>query len=627
MAIELLKKEISEKIAAGEVVERPASVVKELVENSIDAGSSDIEIELVQNGLRSIRITDNGSGIAKDQVKKAFLRHATSKVKTADDLDRIGTLGFRGEALAAIAAVSRTRVITRTRDNDFAVSYMIEGGEEVSFSDAGGDVGTSIIVSDLFYNTPARMKFLKKDTSEGNAVQQIAEQLALSNPEISFRLIRDGKRVLSTPGNGDLYSAIYSVFPKDLSENLFGVHNYSDNIVTVSGFCGKPEVSRKSRGFQYSFLNGRYVKSSTITAAVEQAFRNYQMAGHFPVYLLNVTLPFEDVDVNVHPTKTEVRFKDDKMVFQSVYHSVSNALSSSSTYSQHIPTQKTFSSLPEESVVTEIPPEPLQTSFLASPNDGAEHPKSFLSLSLDNKNEDGNQMLRSPSDSFTSVDKRGVVTEEATLKTRKIDLDIDPKPISKSVGFTNSVFLRVIGELFETYILCEAGPAFLVIDKHAAHERILFEEIRNRKLRSEKQVLLIPEIVTVTAEEKSILLESIEQLDSAGFIIDEFGSNEIAIREAPLYFTGKKSAGALQEIAAMLLKGSVSPEPEEKLWLLHSISCRAAIKAGHKTSIQEMTMLAEKLLSGSLPAYCPHGRPIYWQLTKKEIEKQFGRIQ
>ena len=620
MAIVVLPLELSEKIAAGEVVDRPASVVKELVENSIDAKATSIEVEIVSNGLSSIRITDNGTGIDEEDVKTAFLRHATSKVRKEENLYSIETLGFRGEALAAIAAVSKVKLITRTKDSDTAVYFCIEGGQEKEYDNTGADYGTTIIVSDIFYNTPARMKFLKKDVSEGNAVSSLLQQLALSHPEISFKFIRDKKTVFTTPGDGSLFSAIYSLLPREISNNLIEVTESENNYgIIVTGFIGKPEISRKSRAFQYTFVNRRYVKSPTIIAAVEQAFKSMNISAGFPAFVINVSLPYDTVDVNVHPAKTEVRFSNEHEVFLNVHRSVTYTLSKlSSTVSPIVKNREFFLNVTS----TEL------TKNNEKDNTSADGMFTNLSMrpSTPHVNTSG-QQFKTLEQYVNEIRDRKEKVDDEHIESNYFHNDMvrETSEIKNETVDFNDNELKIIGELFELYILASVNDKFIIIDKHAAHERILFEEIKNTNLSEAKQTLLESKIITVTPEEKQVLIDNVSILDKLGFTIEEFGENEIAVREIPMYFTGKDEGGAVLKVAEQLSLGVDNPKTEEGLWLLKSISCRAAIKAGHKTTVQEMLEITKKILFSEIPKYCPHGRNVYLIVAKQEIDKRFGR--
>ena len=602
--IELLDKSVCELIAAGEVVERPSSVVKELVENAIDAGSDKIEVELKRNGLEQIRVTDNGSGIEKSDVKTAFLRHATSKIRSSSDLETISTLGFRGEALAAICAVSRVRLITKTNNSDFGIVYMIEGGEETGFDEVGAPDGTSIFVNELFYNTPARMKFLKTDVHEGNAVEATVEQQALAHPEIAFKLIRDGRTAFQSPGSGDLFSAVFSVFPREVSQNLIEI-THLDEKIKVYGLVSKPSAARASRSYQYIFVNGRFVKSKNLSVAVEEACRSLVIAGKYPCFALNIVLPFEDVDINVHPAKTEVRFKNDRVVFSAVYSSVKSALNE---FSKKLPDSV-------ERAVEEIKETKIEADEKTPTLD-------LFSTTFEEKKTDNNEEIDSNKSFFEYIPE---------------------KPAEKTVDFINVCFeqetdkyvaeslvddspLEVIGEAFDTYVIARCGEDILFVDKHAAHERILYEKIKNSELESVRQILIEPVVVSLSREEKNAVLEHEKEFYNIGFVIEDFADKDVAVREIPTYFPQKAIADAIVRAAAKLVENGGDISTKEREWLLHSSACRAAIKAGNKSSRAELVSLLNDILDGSIPKYCPHGRPVFVALSRKELEKRFGRI-
>lgn len=617
--IRLLTKEVRDLIAAGEVVERPASVVKELVENAIDAGGDVIEVEIRRSGLELIRVTDNGCGIARDEVQAAFLRHATSKVRQAGDLEQISTLGFRGEALAAIASVSSVRLVTKTQDAQHATEYTAEAGEETGLGDTGAPGGTSVYVCDLFFNTPARMKFLKKDVYEGNAVATITEQLALSHPEIAFRFVRDGKAVFSTPGDGDLFSAVFSLFPRDVTADMIQVTPL-DERVRVWGYLSAPQKARASRSLQYVFVNGRFIKSRSVAAAAEEACKNLIMQGKHPSFVLNIALPEQDVDVNVHPAKTEVRFKNDRDVFSAVYAAVKLAVTQ---YAGDFQRQTAPDPQPQD------PPTPLAPGAQEAPPDErpAGQPRSFLAFVPDTTEQKRQTQ--------TTLEQAASVYD--TTKYRKLDIEYErPVPRQPETWTASGDIaeeepaceIRVLGELFGTYIVAQYGDTALFIDKHAAHERILFDRLeKSGEEAPARQILLEPVIVVLSRDEKQALLEGSETLARIGFLADDFGETEVAVREAPTYLSLRGVAGAVTEIARKMAAQSSDITARELEWLLHSAACRAAIQAGHKTSIQEMTRLAADILTGTAPKYCPHGRPVYFSMDKREMEKRFGRIQ
>ncbi len=631
--INVLPKSIAELIAAGEVVERPASIVKEAIENSIDAGATHITVEIQRGGITYIRINDNGCGIAYDDVPKAFLRHATSKIEKAVDLDSISTLGFRGEALAATSAVSRVELFTKTADEDFGTHYKIEGGEEILYEEVGCPDGTTLIVRDLFYNTPARMKFLKKDVSEGTTVAAVVERQALSHPEIAFKLIRDGKQTLSTSGDGKLSSAVYSVLGREISGTLIPVDLTLDGI-KVTGLVCKPIACRASRAYQFTFLNGRYVQSGTVTAACEQAYKNSAMVGKFPVFVLCVGVPFETVDVNVHPAKTQVRFSDEKRVFTAVYNAVKNAILSGDTRPQltvEQPRRNTFLHMTTE--------EYRQTAVNLPTQEKSETLKE--SVTQPQKNEDVKPQIESTrlkSDN-TPFFLRDEFKPNASQKVNiSVDVEKDePKVEQKAIEqpevslqeeekeYAPKEEIKLIGEAFNTYIAVQKGESIFLIDKHAAHERILFNQLKaNHTI--ESQVLLIPVSVKLIGDEYSAVVNNISLLAEYGFEVEDFGNESVMVRAIPAMLQKDDAEGIIIEAAKSLAeKGSVSLDRIDDI--LHSVACKAAIKAGYTTSDTERLNLAIKVLNDRDVMYCPHGRPVAFEIKKYSLEKYFGRIQ
>ena len=624
--INVLPKNVAELIAAGEVVERPASVIKELIENSIDAGATTITVEIQNGGISYMRITDNGCGILGEDVPLAFLRHATSKIKEGNDLNFISTLGFRGEALAAVSSVSRVEMLTCSENEEIGTHYMIEGGQEVLYEEAGCPKGTTIIIRDLFYNTPARMKFLKKDVSEANACAAVVDRIALSHPEISIKFIRDGKQTLNTSGDGQIKSAVYSVLGREFANSLISCQGEHGGI-TVSGLICKPVACKPTRNNQFTFLNGRLVRSGTIIAAVEQAYKNSAMIGKFPVFVLYVNVPFDTVDVNVHPAKTEVRFSDEKRIFESVYASVKNALSQGDTRPEIKMTQPTFNRFermtteqfkqtvikteaPKE-VVTPIKPKPVVE--VVKPT--VDTPKTFTFHSTKNQ---------SFADTYSFVGENGQktvpiyapsVTEKAVLIEKEIETIIDEdKPV-----------ITVIGQAFNTYIIAQMGDSIFMIDKHAAHERILFNKLKAQH-KVEVQALLTPITANLQKDEYNAITSNLDLLLNAGFEIEDFGSSSVVVRAIPTTLIGEDIVSLLSEMAESL-KNTKSVQIEREENLFHTVACKAAIKAGSHTTTAEMKDLAEKVLLSKDIMYCPHGRPVAYEIKKRELEKQFGRIQ
>lgn len=632
--INILPKEVYQLIAAGEVVERPSSVVKEMIENSVDAGAKNITVEIKNGGSTYIRITDDGCGIARSEVKKVFISHATSKIKVSDDLDKIGTLGFRGEAMASISAVAKVQLLTRTPDEEIGTRYEIAGGQELDFSDAGCPVGTTIVVADIFFNTPARMKFLKKDVTEANAVAGVVERIAVSHPEISFRFIRDGKQTLITSGNGDLKSTIYSVFGREFANSLIPV-DYEINNMRVSGFVTKPSMSRKSRGMQFFFINSRLVKSQTAMAALEQAYRNSIMVGRFPGCVLNIECNSSFVDVNVHPAKIEVRFANEKPVFELVYYGVKNAIEMLDTpkeahFSAPRPTQTTVNGKidffkPKEEVPTQMQfkqeSNPDDFWRVASPD--VVRDKSPKSEEAQNYVEESTTTAKLDLSKFT---KPATSNEQQANNESETQEQTKPLPKKKKAESLEVPDFRLVGEIFKTYIIIEMDGDCYMIDKHAAHERMNFEALK-ASTEIASQVLLSPVAVRLSREEYNAVLSNLDLYSKCGFAIEDFGNSTVLVRECPSILDGEDVSGLVEETASKLLDGKTDITPEQMDWIFHSASCRAAVKAGDKTSPYEMELFVKKLLANPNIRYCPHGRPVMIKLSKYDIEKQFGRIQ
>ena len=640
--INILPKHIAELIAAGEVVERPSSIVKEIMENAIDAGADKITLEIKRGGITYIRITDNGCGIDRDNIRKAFISHATSKISTADDLNAICTLGFRGEALASIAAVSRVEVMTRGEGEEVGTRYCIEGGEETLLDDAGCPKGTTLIVRDLFYNTPARMKFLKKDVSEGNAVAAVVDRIALSHPEVSVRFIRDSKDVLFTSGDGKLENAIYKTLGKDFASTLIPC-DYELEGVRVSGFISKPFNARPNRMMQYFFLNDRFIKTRTGMVALEEAYKNSIMVGKFPACVLNIHIAPGAVDVNVHPSKTEVRFANEKLIFNAVYYCAKSALQQGDTRVQANFKQKVgrqFMPKPNEGRQIKIYEQQLeQVKKESLPKEdfwGKTTSEEFVKLSEPKKTE---KITFNDSSEFSlkkdeEPDLIPVFKPVEEAKTPVIETVEEAVPEVKAEQPASEVEevktepepYRVIGEAFKTYILVEQGKKLLIIDKHAAHERMLFEKLRANNGEIETQMLLAPVTVTLSKEEYSAVLDNLELLDKAGYRVEDFGGGMVIVSECPTAVADADLAEVVMELAGYLVNNRRELIPEKLDWIYHSTACRAAIKAGDKTSEYELEKFVEKLLNDPDIRYCPHGRPVLIEMSKYEIEKNFGRV-
>ena len=682
--IRVLDKHTAELIAAGEVVERPASVIKELVENAIDAGAGKITVTIEAGGVRFMEVSDDGSGIEAEYIGKAFIRHATSKIETEDDLMHIHTLGFRGEALASIASVARVEVLTKTEPDEFACVYRIEGGEELGMEPGARGVGTTIRVRDLFYNTPARMKFLKKDASEGTFVADVVSHAALSHPEISFKFVREGKVQYVTPGDGQLRSAAYTVLGKEFARDLIPVE-CTTGYYRVHGLITPPKCCRASRGMQIFYINGRYVKNRTIMAALEGAFKGTTMQGKFPGGILMLEMPADLVDVNVHPAKTEVRFAREGDVFDAAYYAVKSALAQPGTGERRFAFEETAAAAaPARTPEPEIPPVKQNSctglaavvSGQAAP--GAPQKRGAEADILENVPPPvrkpavgGAETLQMRSPMCTAgfrtawADESGLdirpqepeaqqrpqstagdqpepamepaarISAKANAQAPAPEEPVPPEPpqYADEIGIQQTFLeepdedpLEYVGELFRTYILAQRGDEVCLIDKHAAHERILYEKLAGSYGSVAGQLLLTPVAVELTAEEKQALLDQRVLLQAAGLDVDDFGGSTVLVREVPSDVEPEDVEDLVVELADKLAKGSRDALSEKTEWVLHSIACRAAIKAGDHTSPQEMLALAQQILSGEVPPFCPHGRPCVLKLTRKELEKQFGRI-
>ena len=709
--IHVLDKHTAELIAAGEVVERPASVVKELLENSIDAGATQVTVSIESGGVKLIEISDNGTGIEAEYISTAFIRHATSKIETPDDLTNIHTLGFRGEALASIASVARVELTTRTEVDEFATVYRIEGGEEVSREPGARAVGTTIRVKDLFYNTPARMKFLKKDSSEGTFVSDTVTHVALSHPEVSVKFIREGKLQYVTPGDGQLRGAAYAVLGREFSRDLIELKN-QEGVYRITGLVTPPKSCRASRSMQHFYINGRYVRNRTMMAGMEMAFKGTMMQGKFPGGILLLEMPADLVDVNVHPAKIEARFARENDVFDVVYHAVKLALAQPGTgerlftfeadkkdekaekpkidadiikndvknnnftgLSAIIRGQADPGVLPQQhwepakpaaapqqpapSAAMQIPTAPSEPRWkgsaqnedmldpfvtLHSPKlETTKAPEPFRAAAsetqLDVEPEFGETKLHPPQDHMAAWNPAQEAPKEepesapcaetepdAPEAAEQETVPAEPEQMNFDPTADQPEPLRYVGEVFRTYILAERGDELCLIDKHAAHERQLYEKLAANYGNVPSQMLLEPAAIDLAAEEKQALLDNIPLLENAGLEIADFGGNTVVLRAVPADVEPQNAESLLVEIANKLLKGGHDALNEHTEWVLHSISCRAAIKAGDKSSPQELLALAEKILSGEVPPFCPHGRPCVLKLTRKELEKQFGRI-
>lgn len=700
--INVLDKHIAELIAAGEVVERPSSVIKELVENSIDAGAKNITVEIKNGGTTFMRVADDGCGIYRDDIKKAFLRHATSKVKTANDLDMISTLGFRGEALASISAVSRLQVITKNENEEIGSCYEIEGGDEISLEEAGCPTGTTFVIRDLFYNIPARSKFLKKDVAEGNAVSALMDKIVLSHPEVAFTFIRDGKQVLRTFGDGKLLSAIYSVFGKDFAKGLIPV-DYTLDSVTVKGYISKPINSRPNRNMQNFFINGRFVKTRTGMAALEEAYKGSIMVGKFPSAVLQLTVPYEIIDVNVHPAKIEVRFINERPVFDAIYHAVKTALQQGDERKQiHFKENTAFNEIKKvnpfnnaqavfakaentpaekpikpieriEPVLKNSEPKPynpfdeldlkdekpkpvsidnLKMSDSSNPFDIYSKQAIKRNSELENKKaefskqrlEKAEQLILKATQQEESLTKQEITVDDLTaestgtpIETEVSKEEVKPlKEISENKTDNNDALtelpkeqtkLRFLGEAFNTYIIVEKNDnEVLIIDKHAAHERIIYEKLKADSGSANVQYLLTPITVTLDKIDYDAAVSNLDMFAKCSFDVEDFGNGTLLVRSAPQYLAATEIADCITEMSGYIASGKKDIYTEKMDWFYHNVSCRSAIKAGNKSTVQELMDIAWTLEKNPQIKYCPHGRPICIVMTKYEIEKQFGRL-
>lgn len=700
--INVLDKHIAELIAAGEVVERPSSVIKELVENSIDAGAKNITVEIKNGGTTFMRVADDGCGIYRDDIKKAFLRHATSKVKTANDLDSIATLGFRGEALASISAVSRLQVITKNENEEIGSCYEIEGGDEISLEEAGCPTGTTFVIRDLFYNIPARSKFLKKDVAEGNAVSALMDKIVLSHPEVAFTFIRDGKQVLRTFGDGKLLSAIYSVFGKDFAKGLIPV-DYTLDSVTVKGYISKPINSRPNRNMQNFFINGRFVKTRTGMAALEEAYKGSIMVGKFPSAVLQLTVPYEIIDVNVHPAKIEVRFINERPVFDAIYHAVKTALQQGDERKQvhfkentafneikrvnpfnnaqaifakaeNTPAEKPIKPIERiEPVLKNSEPKPynpfdeldlkdekpkplsidnLKMSDSSNPFDIYSKQAIKRNSELENKKaefskqklEKAEQLILKATQQEESLPKQEITVDDLTAESTETHIETEVskeevkplKEISENKTDNNDALtelpkeqtkLRFLGEAFNTYIIVEKNDnEVLIIDKHAAHERIIYEKLKADSGSANVQYLLTPITVTLDKIDYDAAVSNLDMFAKCSFDVEDFGNGTLLVRSAPQYLAATEIADCITEMSGYIASGKKDIYTEKMDWFYHNVSCRSAIKAGNKSTVQELMDIAWTLEKNPQIKYCPHGRPICIVMTKYEIEKQFGRL-
>lgn len=697
-SINILSREISELIAAGEVIERPSSVIKELVENSIDAGASRITVEIKRGGSTFIRITDDGCGIAFDDVPKAFLRHATSKITTRDDLDSILTLGFRGEALASVCAVSKTEVVTKQAEDELGTHYIIEGSEEILHERTGCPDGTTIIIRDLFYNVPARQKFMKKDTVEGNVVCGIVDKIALSHPEISFKLLRDNKLLLSTAGDGRLYSALFAVYGKAFAGDMIPVE-YEQDGIKITGYTIKPLYAKANRSFQTFFVNNRYIKSQVCSSAVEEAYKGAVMVGRFPACVLKIEIPPDVVDVNVHPAKVEIRFSDDRPVYDCLFFAIKSALMKAGLVYDFqlrpaaetvvpmeecpqpmlpLTTEETEESNAEsicdavpESVNTAVTKAEVSYTETQPKQDIPEKTFSVCAYAPETVTEEKAPLKAQPGE----VQKREEFSEEKEVRSKETDCfeknialvaentktvsytasppPLTPEPrVQRSDSGLDGKYsfisdsdlikkkepevrradkpekpeLRYIGEVFRGYIIAEVSEKIVIIDKHAAHERIIFERLKAEEGTPASQLVLCPEGILLSLDEADALSENVASLEKMGFGFDFTNSPYVSVKSVPTIIAHLNMDEIVPELAENFRKLRIDPRPEAIDDILHTMACKAAIKMNDKNSDAELKKLAEDVYFNERIRHCPHGRPVMFIISRYELEKQFRRI-
>ena len=650
--VQVLSKETSELIAAGEVIERPSSVVKELIENSIDSGATAITVEIKHGGISYLRVTDNGCGIEHEDVPTAFLRHATSKIHDKADLDSILTLGFRGEALASICAVAKVDVLTKTSDDQFGTHYTINGGVEKEYERSGCPDGTTIIIRDIFYNVPARLKFLKKDVAEGNAIAAIVDKIAISHPEIAFKFIRDNRQEFITPGDGELYSSVYAVMGKQFAASMIPV-DYELNGIKIDGFTVKPLFGRPNRTMQHFFINGRYVKSLVCTRSLEHAYQNSIMEGKFPSCVLRLTIPPSILDVNVHPAKIEVRFTDERIIADSIFFAVKNAILLDSKpvemsikkpvvdYRKTLPEEPpeyTQMKMQPEPVVQEIKPtysEPLpecrvipKEHIPVMPSRTEEKTLSVNSAANENttKSDIVNVPYDIPNENISNEipieqlqpveDMQFKYISEASFEKKK---EVPPEP-------QKEIYFRVIGEVFKNYIIAEVEGDIVFVDKHAAHERILFEKLKSGRQKLVCQMLLNSPEVLLDFEEFNALIQNKDFVSEMGFEFEISGSSKVIVNGIPSILDGCDPSDLIIELARNLSDNKANPMPEILDDMYHTFACKAAIKANDNNTLSELSVIVKTILTDKRIRYCPHGRPVMFKLTKRELEKQFKRI-
>lgn len=642
--IQILSEETIDKIAAGEVVERPSSVVKELVENAIDAGATAVTVEIKDGGISFIRVTDNGEGIEKSQIKNAFYRHATSKLRDASELTAIGTLGFRGEALSSIAAVSQVELITKTDRDITGVRYVIEGAVEKDMQEVGVPKGTTIIVKNLFFNTPVRRKFLKSPTTEGSYINELCERMALSKPDVAFQFIQNGQMKFHTSGNGDLKELVYRIYGKEIAKELIPVNQKSRDIA-VYGVLGKPTICRANRNFENYFVNGRYIKSSLISKAVEDGYAAHMMQHKFPFFILNIDVSPEMVDVNVHPTKMDVRFSDNEYFYDYISSTISTVLKMQELIPQVSLTEEKKETVKE---VQSKAPEPFEAVRMTQ--EEAKQPQANVLAEERAPYTTDKQITTVPREKQpVPILEAGILPtvigtpkeEPSVVKAQTANNVIKAEQVvcvrqPEQMSLFETPFLskeaeseyEILGQLFDTYWLIAYGEKLLFMDQHAAHEKVKYERlVKHFKEKTiETQTLNPPVIISMSSKERTILEEYMQYFENLGFTLEDFGSNEIAIRTVPLDLYGQNE----KDMFLSLLDELCSDVPRGKQELIYekiaSMSCKAAVKGNNRLSIEEVKELIRELMTLDNPYHCPHGRPTIISMTKYELEKKFKRI-
>ena len=630
--INILDNQTIDKIAAGEVVERPSSVVKELVENAIDAGAGAVTVEIKDGGTSLIRVTDNGSGIEKSQIHNAFLRHATSKISSADDLTELVSLGFRGEALASIAAVSMVELISKTPQELTGTRYVIEGGVEKEVEEIGAPDGTTVLVRNLFFNTPPRKKFLKQPQTEGSYVADLMEHLAMSNPGVSFKYIMNGQTKFYTTGNNDLSEIIYRIYGKEISNELIPLH-YSEEGISIDGLLGKSVINRANRNYEIFYVNGRYIKSTLISKAIEEGYREYLMQHKFPFCVLHFRIDTNRIDVNVHPTKMEVRIADGPTFYDTVRTAIHEALHTTEMIPEVMLTEEK-SKKADNSSVKESVPEPFEQRRIAHAAAARADEMIFEVVSHNDSSVDRvSESVRYSS--LTDIVNNSVMTNTDiadTVIVRNENKAVTPTQMElfadKILSEEARTHYEIIGQIFETYWLVSYGDKMLIIDQHAAHEKVKYERLMKRFREHDivSQTMNPPMIVTLNSREKECYLKHSEDFESLGFVIEEFGGSDYAIRGVPMDLYGYEEKEFFREILDELADESVTGTPESIRIRIATMACKAAVKGNMSLSRQEAEQLIDELLTLDNPYHCPHGRPTIISMTKYEIEKKFKRI-